>query len=52
MVSSKKSKYKSIKQSGQSFFQTGNKVLWLRLYQLNIYIRIPNLNSSIYFRDF
>lgn len=27
MVSSKKSKYKSVKQSGQSFFQTGNKVL-------------------------
>jgi hypothetical protein len=29
MVSSKKSKYKSIKQSDQSFFQTGNKLLWL-----------------------
>jgi hypothetical protein len=27
MVSSKKSKYKSIKQSDQSFFQTGNKLL-------------------------
>jgi hypothetical protein len=29
MVSSKKSKYKSIKLSDQSFFQTGNKLLWL-----------------------
>lgn len=27
MISSKKSKYKNIQQSGQSFFQSGNKLL-------------------------
>ncbi len=32
MISSKKSKYKGIQQSGQSFFQSGNKLLWFYWY--------------------
>lgn len=42
MISSKKSKYKNIQQSGQSFFQSGNKLLW----SIYIYMYI-NLNINI-----